>query len=349
MEWRITLGITGDELVTVIHETVAGILDESAVAQEWDSAEHLGEAAGLSPREGSVLGLVVSGLSNQQIADRLYLSINSVKTYIRSAYRKLGVSSRRAGRRLGRPARLPGRRGALTRLVRVRGVGETFGVVGAGIVGLAVARELARRRPDSTVVVWEKEPRVGAHQTGHSSGVVHAGIYYRPGSLKAELCTRGRRLLEDYCAEHGLPFDACGKLVVAVDAGRGRSPGRARADGPAERRARPAPRRAGRDPRARAACGRARRPALAGHRDHRLRRRRRDDGGATSRAGGADVRLSAAVTRSGGCPAASSSCPGARRTASTGSSSAPACRPTASRAGSTARPTRGSCRSAAST
>jgi L-2-hydroxyglutarate oxidase LhgO len=90
--------------------------------------------------------------------------------------------------------------------------------VGAGIVGLAVARELARRRTDSTVVVWDKEPRVGAHQTSHSSGVVHAGIYYRPGSLKAELCTRGRRLLEDYCDEHGLPFDACGKLVVAVDA-----------------------------------------------------------------------------------------------------------------------------------
>jgi L-2-hydroxyglutarate oxidase LhgO len=96
-------------------------------------------------------------------------------------------------------------------------VAETFGVVGAGIVGLAVARELASRRPDGSVVVWEKEPRVGAHQTSHSSGVVHAGIYYRPGSLKAELCTRGRRLLEDYCAEHGLPFDTCGKLVIAVD------------------------------------------------------------------------------------------------------------------------------------
>ena len=81
-------------------------------------------------------------------------------------------------------------------------MGETFGVVGAGIVGLAVARELARRRPDSSVVVWEKEPRVGTHQTSHSSGVVHAGVYYRPASLKAELCTRGRRLLEDYCAEH---------------------------------------------------------------------------------------------------------------------------------------------------
>ena len=94
VEWRVTLNITGDELVTLIHDAVAGALDESAVAQEWDSAEHLGEAAGLSPREGSVLGLVVSGLSNQQIADRLYLSINSVKTYIRSTYRKVGVSSR---------------------------------------------------------------------------------------------------------------------------------------------------------------------------------------------------------------------------------------------------------------
>ena len=94
VEWRVTLNVTGDQLVTLIHDAVAGALDESAVAQEWDSAEHLGEAAGLSPREGSVLGLVVSGLSNQQIADRLYLSINSVKTYIRSTYRKVGVSSR---------------------------------------------------------------------------------------------------------------------------------------------------------------------------------------------------------------------------------------------------------------
>jgi DNA-binding NarL/FixJ family response regulator len=92
--WRITLGITGDELVTVVHETVEGHLDHSAVAQAWGCAEHLGEAAGLSSREASVLALVVSGLTNQQIADRLYLSINSVKTYIRSTYRKVGVSSR---------------------------------------------------------------------------------------------------------------------------------------------------------------------------------------------------------------------------------------------------------------
>ena len=94
---------------------------------------------------------------------------------------------------------------------------QTVGVVGGGIVGLGVARELLRRRPGLQVVVFEKEDRVAAHQTGHNSGVVHAGIYYKPGSLKADLCTRGRKLLRDYCAEQGLPYDECGKLVVAVD------------------------------------------------------------------------------------------------------------------------------------
>lgn len=94
---------------------------------------------------------------------------------------------------------------------------QTIGIVGAGIVGLAVGREITLRRPGTRVVVLEKEDRVGAHQTGHNSGVVHAGIYYRPGSLKATLCTRGRLLLRDYCAEHGIPYDECGKLVVAVD------------------------------------------------------------------------------------------------------------------------------------
>lgn len=96
---------------------------------------------------------------------------------------------------------------------------QAIGVVGGGIVGLAVARELTLRRPGTPVVVLEQEDRVGAHQTGHNSGVVHAGIYYRPGSLKAELCTRGRTLLRDYCAQHDLPYDECGKLVVAVDRG----------------------------------------------------------------------------------------------------------------------------------
>jgi (S)-2-hydroxyglutarate dehydrogenase len=92
-----------------------------------------------------------------------------------------------------------------------------IGIVGGGIVGLAVAREITLRRPGLPVTVFEAEDRVAAHQTGHNSGVVHAGIYYRPGSLKAQLCSRGRALLRDYCAEHALPYDECGKLVVAVD------------------------------------------------------------------------------------------------------------------------------------
>jgi L-2-hydroxyglutarate oxidase LhgO len=91
---------------------------------------------------------------------------------------------------------------------------EIVGVVGAGIVGLAIARELGRR--GVRVVVVDKESKVAAHQTGHNSGVVHAGIYYKPGSLKAELCTRGRGLLKEYCQERGIAYDECGKLVVAV-------------------------------------------------------------------------------------------------------------------------------------
>ena len=95
---------------------------------------------------------------------------------------------------------------------------DLFGIVGGGIVGLAVGRELALRHPGAQIVVFEAEDRLGWHQTGHNSGVVHAGIYYKPGSLKAELCTLGRSLLREYCAEHKLPYEECGKLVVAVDA-----------------------------------------------------------------------------------------------------------------------------------
>ena len=93
---------------------------------------------------------------------------------------------------------------------------EVIGIVGAGIVGLAIGREIMLRRPGTRVVVLEKEPEVARHQTGHNSGVVHAGIYYTPGSLKAGLCTRGRLLLREYCADRGIAYDECGKLVVAV-------------------------------------------------------------------------------------------------------------------------------------
>ena len=94
---------------------------------------------------------------------------------------------------------------------------QRVGVVGGGILGVAIAREVVRRRPGTEVVVLEKEDHLAAHQTGHNSGVVHAGIYYKPGSLKAELCARGRGLLKDFCAEHGIAYDECGKLVLAVD------------------------------------------------------------------------------------------------------------------------------------
>jgi (S)-2-hydroxyglutarate dehydrogenase len=89
-------------------------------------------------------------------------------------------------------------------------------VVGAGIVGLAVARELALRDPRRRVVVLEREDRVGTHQTGHNSGVVHAGIYYAPGSLKARLCVEGARELYGFCERHDIPVERCGKVIVAL-------------------------------------------------------------------------------------------------------------------------------------
>lgn len=90
-------------------------------------------------------------------------------------------------------------------------------VVGGGIVGLALARRALLEPGAGTVVVVEKEPAVALHQTGRNSGVVHAGLYYPPGSLKARLCHRGRGLLTEFCAEHGIALDPCGKVVVATD------------------------------------------------------------------------------------------------------------------------------------
>jgi 2-hydroxyglutarate dehydrogenase len=92
-------------------------------------------------------------------------------------------------------------------------------VVGAGIVGLATARELLLRRPGLRVAVLEREPEVGQAQTRWNSGVVHAGIYYQPGSLKAALCVEGARLLYEYCDERGIRAERCGKVIVATDAG----------------------------------------------------------------------------------------------------------------------------------
>lgn len=90
-------------------------------------------------------------------------------------------------------------------------------VVGGGILGMAVGRELLKRNPGAKLAVLEREPRLGRHQTGRSSGVIHAGIYYQPGTLKARLCVEGARELYAYCEDHGIPFERSGKLIVAVD------------------------------------------------------------------------------------------------------------------------------------
>lgn len=92
-----------------------------------------------------------------------------------------------------------------------------FCVIGGGIVGLATAMTLLQRRPGARVVVLEKEDRVAPHQTGHNSGVIHAGIYYAPGSLKARLCKAGAAWTKQFCTEHGIPFAEPGKLIVATD------------------------------------------------------------------------------------------------------------------------------------
>jgi len=92
-------------------------------------------------------------------------------------------------------------------------------IVGGGIVGLATARALQAASPALGIVLLEKEERLGVHQTGHNSGVLHSGLYYRPGSLKARLCAEGRKQMLEFCAEEGLPARVTGKLVVASSAG----------------------------------------------------------------------------------------------------------------------------------
>jgi len=89
-------------------------------------------------------------------------------------------------------------------------------VVGGGIVGIAAAREFLTRQPGISLAVLDKEPSIGVHQTGHNSGVIHSGIYYAPGSLKARLCTTGARMMYEFCERHNVPADRCGKLIVAT-------------------------------------------------------------------------------------------------------------------------------------
>jgi L-2-hydroxyglutarate oxidase len=90
-------------------------------------------------------------------------------------------------------------------------------VIGGGIIGLAAAMELLKKRPGSSLVILEKESSLAQHQTGHNSGVIHSGIYYLPGSLKAELCRRGALATKSFCEEQGVPYKVCGKMLVATN------------------------------------------------------------------------------------------------------------------------------------
>ena len=96
-------------------------------------------------------------------------------------------------------------------------VSYDLAIIGGGIVGCATALAVASRNPDLKITLFEKEAQLATHQTGHNSGVIHAGLYYRPDSLKAATCTSGREALYRFCAEHDIPHQRCGKVIVAVD------------------------------------------------------------------------------------------------------------------------------------
>ena len=90
-------------------------------------------------------------------------------------------------------------------------------IVGGGIVGISTAWQLLQRHPNQRILVLEKESHFAGHQTGHNSGVIHAGVYYQPGSLKADFCRRGNQATINFCLEHDIPYEQCGKLLVATD------------------------------------------------------------------------------------------------------------------------------------
>ncbi len=94
---------------------------------------------------------------------------------------------------------------------------QRFGIIGGGLIGLATAIKLQKKRPDAEVFIWEKEKLPGQHQSTHNSGVLHAGLYYKPGSLKARLAVQGIREMTAFCKEYGVKHDICGKVVVATD------------------------------------------------------------------------------------------------------------------------------------
>ena len=222
-------------------------------------------------------------------------------------------------------------------------------IIGAGILGLATARELLQRFPGARLAIIDKEDAPGRHQSGHNSGVLHAGVYYKPGSLKAQLCVQGKAAMERFADEHGIRYETCGKLIVALDsirAGSARRPGSAR---PRQRCARSADGRAGRR------CARSSRtPPVSAPCTRRAPASSTSvgGGGAGSSCCVTPAWTSTSVTRSPGCRgrhARPPSCrPRAARSRAVGSSAAPVCTPTGWR-GWTPSPTSRSSRSAATT
>ncbi|MFN2409473.1 MAG: FAD-dependent oxidoreductase, partial [Halomonas sp.] len=93
-----------------------------------------------------------------------------------------------------------------------------FIIIGGGILGMSTAMQLQQTYPDKRLLVLEKESGPAQHQTGHNSGVIHAGVYYTPGSLKAKFCLEGNRATREFCDQHNIAYDICGKLLVATNA-----------------------------------------------------------------------------------------------------------------------------------
>ncbi len=89
-------------------------------------------------------------------------------------------------------------------------------VIGGGIIGLSTAMQFTEKSPKTKIVVLEKEPDLAMHQSGHNSGVIHSGIYYRPGSAKARMCVSGKKALLEFCDQQGIPYDICGKVILAT-------------------------------------------------------------------------------------------------------------------------------------
>ena len=92
-----------------------------------------------------------------------------------------------------------------------------FAIIGGGIIGMSVAMQLKQKLPDASIVVLEKEDGLARHQTGHNSGVIHAGVYYTPGTLKAKFCYEGNKLTREFCDNNGIKYDICGKMLVATN------------------------------------------------------------------------------------------------------------------------------------